>query len=183
MTLETLSTFAARMGWHRSSASRARDAGRLVMVDGKVDVDASLARLAETESRHDVTVRHAEARQQPAAQANQQAAQDADAEEEGATPSYQEAKARREHWNASLAELQYKRENGDLIPKEDVDFVLRDFGATLRTQLEGLADRLAPVVYPLQTLEDTHRAISEAAEEIGTEIAEQLHRRALEQAS
>lgn len=177
MTRETLAAFAARMGWHRSSAGRARDAGRLVMVDGKVDVDASLARLAETESRHDVTARHTEARQQPAAPASQQAAQGDEAEEEGVTPSYQEAKARKEHWNARLAELQFKRENGDLIPKEDVDFVLQDFGATLRTLLEGLADRLAPVVYPLQNLEDTHRAISEAAEEIGGEIAEQLRRR------
>lgn len=36
---------------------------------------------------------------------------------------------------------------GNLIANENVDFMLRDFGTTLSSHLENLADRLAPVVY------------------------------------
>ena len=45
---ETKADFARRMGWNRSSVTRFAKAGRLVVLDGLVDVAASLIRLAET---------------------------------------------------------------------------------------------------------------------------------------
>ena len=55
--------------------------------------------------------------------------------------------------------------------------VLNDFGATWRGLLENLPDRLAPQVYPLTTLEETHTAIVEASEELQREMAETMKRR------
>ena len=69
---------------------------------------------------------------------------------------------------------------GNLIAREDVEFALDDLGATLRSLMENLADRLAPVVHPLQTIEETHAALSEAAQDVLQTMHEQLARRAHE---
>jgi transcriptional regulator with XRE-family HTH domain len=52
-------------------------------------------------------------------------------------------------YQARLAELNYRQMTGELLPKADVDFCLRDVGTTLRVLIEGIADRLAPELAPL----------------------------------
>lgn len=60
MTVETKAEFARRLNWNRSTVTRAAQAGRLVLVGDRVDVEASLARLKATEGgRTDVAARHA----------------------------------------------------------------------------------------------------------------------------
>lgn len=167
--------FARHIGVAKSYVTALKQAGRLVMsADGKqVEVEASIALIAKTAdpNRDDVAQRHATQRETPAAPPP------AEHPSDKIGNSYQAARAVKEKYAALNAKLDYERNSGDLIPKVDVDFVLSDYGATLRGMMENLADRLAPVVYPLTTLEETHAALEEAATAILAEISEAMHRR------
>lgn len=50
MTTETKSAFARRLGVSASYVTELAQAGRLVLADGKVEVEASLARIDATKS-------------------------------------------------------------------------------------------------------------------------------------
>lgn len=168
--------FARHIGVAKSYVTALKQAGRLVMsADGKqVEVEASIDLIAKTAdpNRDDVAQRHAAQRETPAAPPAAEPATDKIGN------SYQAARAVKEKYAALNAKLEYEKNSGDLIPKADVDFVLSDYGATLRGMMENLADRLAPVVYPLTTLEETHAALEEAATSILAEISEAMRRRA-----
>jgi phage terminase Nu1 subunit (DNA packaging protein) len=187
MTTESQADFARRMGAHmgrevnRSTVKRWADAGRVVMVGGKVDVEASLAQLGGTQGgRQDVADRHAhEATEKATAGRNEPAAPHptADLSMEKARRVRAVAEARIKHAEAEIREMERDAAAGRLLDKEVVDFVLNDYSATLRSLLETFADRLAPVIYPLQSLDETHAALDEAAETILVEMAETMKRR------
>lgn len=175
MTTMNQVEFARHIGVAKSYVTALKKAGRLVMTDtGLVEVEASIALIAKTAdpNRDDVAQRHAAQRETPAAPPPA-----ADSAHDKIGNSYQAARAVKEKYAALNAKLDYEKNSGDLIPKADVDFVLNDYGATLRGMMENLADRLAPVVYPLTTLEDTHAALEEAATAILAEISDAMHRR------
>jgi phage terminase Nu1 subunit (DNA packaging protein) len=187
MTLEKQAAFAKRMTAHmgrevaRSTVSRWADAGRIVM-DGKlVNVEASLAQLNGTQgARQDVSDRHAqEAVEKTTAPivGGQGVQPTADLSMDKARRVRAVAEARIKHAQAEITEAERDEVVGRLIQKEVVDFVLNDYSATLRSLLETFADRIAPVIYPLQTLEETHAALDEAAESILVEMAETMKRR------
>lgn len=168
------SEFARMIGVAPSYVTKLGEQGRLVMTsDGKrVKVEESRALIEGTEgSRSDVAQRHAEGRNAPTGDAVPDASL-AQAKKVKAV-----AEARRLAALADQEEMNRDKQAGNLIVREDVDFVLNDYGATLRGLLENLADRLAPVVYPLKTLDETHAAISEAAEALQQEMAELMRRR------
>jgi hypothetical protein len=58
--IETKAQFARRMGWNKSSVTRGAEKGRVVLCDGMVDVDATLARLRETASKKPHHIAHVE---------------------------------------------------------------------------------------------------------------------------
>mgnify|MGYP001490782871 CR=1 FL=1 len=187
MTTETQADFARRMEGHmgravnRSTVKRWADAGRLVMVDGKVDVEASLALLSGTQAgRQDVTDRHAQeaAEKATAGRTAPDVPQPAaDLSMEKARRVRAVAEARIKAAEAEIREMERDRRAGNLIDKEVVDFVLNDFGATLRSLMENFASRIAPVVYPLTTLEETYAALDEAAESVLEAMADAMRRR------
>lgn len=198
MTHETRADFARRMGWNKSSVTRAAQDGRVVVEGGLVNVEASLEKinaLASPYAHHRAHAQQlAESRQQKITPAAVQAALRAMAPppEKPAEPlppgeSIEELNRRlkkaeadkREH-EAEMARMERETMAGNLIAREDVEFALDDFGATLRSLMDNLADRLAPVVHPLQTIEETHAAINEAAQDVLQTMHEQLARRAEE---
>ena len=198
MTHETRADFARRMGWNKSSVTRAAQDGRVVIENGLVNVDASLEKinaLASPYAHHRAHAQQlAESRQQKITPAAVHAALRAMAPppEKTAEPlpageSIEELNRRlkkadadkREH-EAEMARMERETMAGNLIAREDVEFALDDFGATLRSLMDNLADRLAPVVHPLQTIEETHAAINEAAQDVLQTMHEQLARRAEE---
>lgn len=193
--LETRADFARRMGWNRSSVTRAVKDGRVVLDGELVDVDASLAKinaLASPSAHHRAHAQQLveERRAKTAAAMHALAplpAAVADAVSVPAGESIEELNRRlkkaeadkREH-EADMARMERETMAGNLIAREDVEFALDDFGATLRSLMDNLADRLAPVVHPLQTIEETHAAINEAAQDVLQTMHEQLARRAME---
>lgn len=189
MTTETRADFARRMGWNRSSVTRAVRDGRVVLDGDLVDVEASLEKieaLAHPAPHHRAHVAQLEedraAKQAPAAQ---QAGTVVPTAENVAELNLRLKKADadiREH-QADIARMEREEKAGNLIARTDVEFALDDFGATLRSLMENLADRLAPVVHPLQTIEETHAALSEAAQDVLQTMHDRLAQRANERRS
>jgi len=178
----TLSEFAALMNVSPSHITKLKQQGRLVLDGKRVVVKASIRRIRETESgrRPDVKGRHAEHRGSELPLPTEGGEEAAPGGPEDPTPpvgsrAYWERKDREEI--ARMREMERRKMEGDLVDREAVDFVLNDYGATLRGLLERLADRLSPQVYPLTTLEETHAAISEAVEDLQREMAEAMKRR------
>ena len=202
MTTESKAAFARRMADHmgrevnRATVGRWADAGRIVMEGELVNVEASLQLLKGTQGgRADVSDRHAQeyadkiARQGAemainAAQtvANTQTPPPAEQSLDKARRIRAVAEARIKAPEAEMREMERDEMARKLIRIEILNFTLDDFGATLRSLMETLADRLAPVVFPLQSLEDTHAALNEAAENVLHEMFDKLKRRAEEHA-
>ena len=146
MTLENQNAYAKRHGWNRSTVTRFRDQGRLVMVDGLVDVEASDARLQETAdpAKTAVTARHAAERAQGIGQGGQDpenATKGHGAGEIG--ESYQKARAIKEKYLALQAKADYERSIGLLLPRAEVEQSLEDVVAFARSSLENLPHRVA----------------------------------------
>ena len=124
MTTATLSGFAKLIKVSRSYITTLRRNGRLVMAGRRVDVDASRKRIKETESgapQHTAARQHWE---------NERNAPDAPAPEAG--NGEQLIPNTRAYWDrraaaatAEMREIELAKMKGDLIPREDVDFVLR----------------------------------------------------------
>lgn len=165
----------------RSTVKRWADNGRIVMAGGMVDVEASLAQLNGTQGgRQDVADRHAHEadEKRTAATVGQNSAHPtADISMEKARRVRAVAEARIKHAEAEIREMERDTAAGRLLDKDVVNFVINDYSATLRSLMETFADRLAPVVYPLQSIDETHAALEEAAENILVEMAETMKRR------
>lgn len=173
VNLVSQAEFSRMIGVDRSHVTRLKQAGRLVMNGKRVDAAASIARIEATKdpNRDDVVARHAAARENTAPPT---------AKERTGGYDYQYSRAKKESFLADQAELEFKRAAGDLVQRQDFDFVLDDFGASLRARMEILAARLAPVVFPLTTLEETHAAIEEESESVLADLSDLMARRAEE---
>jgi hypothetical protein len=189
----TQAEFAARQGWHRSTVTRLKQAGRLVMQGARVDAAASLARIEETGGmRFDVAERHAAQRAQQAGQKTPAAPSAGLGEGEGqgaganapqapdAVPGERrsDAQARKESALADLAEMDVKQKRGELIPKPDVDAALRSFGASVRAKLDVLPDQLAPILVAVADLDEIHALLAEHCRGILSAVADDLGRAA-----
>lgn len=168
MTTLSQKAYADLKGWHRSTVTRLKQAGRLVLVDGLVDVEATDARLAgSTAGRDDVAERHAAERA-----AKVGAGETAPIRNEARA----DAQARKESALADLAEMEAAQKRGLLIPKEDVDAALKALGASVRARLDVLADQLAPVVAPVADLDETHAILAEHFRAVLAGISDDLAR-------
>ena len=112
MTTATQAEFARQMNWNRSSVTRAKNNGRLVMSGDLVDVEASLQRLEKTASRIDVAERHAadrEAKQTTPPTPPMPQAATTDKKDEEIGYSYQAARAVKERYAALQAKADYEQ--------------------------------------------------------------------------
>jgi hypothetical protein len=194
MTLESRAAFARRLGWNKSSVTRAAQDGRVVIENDLVDVEASMEKinaLASPYAHHRAHAqqlaeqRSAKAPTPSAVAAAMKALEPLPAGEsiEELNRRLKKAEADKREHEADMARMERETMAGNIIAREDVEFALDDFGATLRSLMENLADRLAPVVHPLQTIEETHAALAEAAQDVLQTMHEKLARRANERRS
>lgn len=189
----TQAEFAVRQGWHRSTVTRLKQAGRLVMQGGRVDAAASLVRIEETGGmRFDVAERHAAQRAQQEGQKTAVAppAGSGDGEGQGAgsiaAPApdavigerRSDAQARKEAALADKAEMEVQQMRGALIPKEDVDAALRAFGASVRAKLDVLPDQIAPLLAPVSDMDEIHALLAEHCRGILSAVADDMSRAA-----
>lgn len=157
---ETCARFAARLGVARSTVTRAKQAGRLVMHEsGNVLVEASLKRWHETKGgRDDVAARHAENRgaeipEAAEAEKNATAARktrNASATPDPETGTDQQAGTRASYKAASIKyendaiKLEIALRRGHRYPLTAIRHEALGIGGTLRASIERLIDQTAP---------------------------------------
>jgi hypothetical protein len=183
-TTETLAAFARRLGVDKGYVSRLRSDGRLVMTpDGKVDVEASLARLEKTRDprRDDVRARHAAARDAkrttpaPAAKVSPPDTAPAHAPAPAAAPPeppapagggnsaevFRAARVSKMHYEARRAVVRVARIQGRLAETATLRALAANDGATVRSMLENLADQAAPRFAPVREAAAAARILEE----------------------
>jgi phage terminase Nu1 subunit (DNA packaging protein) len=127
--------FARRLGVSRGTVTYWARRGRLVLTDdGRVDLEASIARLRRTERNMGAAIRWREYRERTGATG---------AEPLPETAAYQHWRGTRLHYEALSAELRYRRALGEMLDLGHVAYCLRDIGVSLRVLLEGIPDRIA----------------------------------------
>lgn len=111
------------------------------MQDGKVNVEASIQRIAETADPGKVGViaRHEKDRAQ-----KQQPMPVIDELNGKAGSGYQQARAVKEKYNALSAKIAYEKEIGTLLVADEVKFAVSDSDTIIRNRLESLPDTIAP---------------------------------------
>jgi len=183
--------FARAQGWNKSTVTRLKQAGRLVMVGGRVDVLASLARIEETGGmRDDVAERHATERAKKTAATGRETGGEGQrtGEAEKTAPATDpdpargetraDAQARKEAALADLAEMEVAQKRGELIPKDDVDTALRSLGASVRAKLDVLPDQLAPILVAVNDLDEIHALLAEHCRGVLSAVADEMKRAA-----
>lgn len=79
---------------------------------------------------------------------------------------------------AELANMEVDKQAGLLVERAEVDFVLADFGNTLRGLLEGLPDRLAPAISRHRgDVNAIHAELESTAADLLNQISEQMKRK------
>ena len=141
--------FARLLGISRSYITKLKADGRLVVTDdGLVDVELSRALITETAdpNRDDVATRWAAERTQKAAPA---AATESEIDEP-ASRTYADARARKEHAQADIAEMERDKQRGQLIERAAVEAAFEDVMTALRQSLEQQPHRVAPMLVGLE---------------------------------
>lgn len=153
----TQAELARRLKVSRASVSKAVKAGRIVADDdGLFDpVEAEMQWLSNT---------------RPSAKAKRKAG----------AGSYAEARARKEAALARMAELRLAQAEGDLIEREAVEYALDSVGATLRALMDSFPDRVAPLVFQRQTVDEIHSILTEAGDDVLRELSAEMERRGKE---
>ena len=194
--------FARRIGWNKSTVTRAKQAGRLVLTaDGQVDTDASIQRLRET-TKGRVDLSDYWAAQRAASAASTAAPADAPPSTAGASgslpppppapsaappsppgaPLDTDEIGRRTRYAQMLkaeAEARTKaREDllaqGQVIPRATVAKDLTDAVALILTALDGLPERYAPVLTGVADQAQMRAMLNDATDQIRAEVATRL---------
>lgn len=151
MSYLSKSEFAARQGWSKSYVSKLAKQERLVITDdGKVDVEATEALLAESAdpSKAAVAARHEENRVERDVRSQLQPVADTPAVQPAVQPTskgpdFQKARAHREYYLAQLAEAEFNKVQGNLVERKAVEDAAFAAGRMLRDLVFGLAPQLA----------------------------------------
>jgi len=141
---ESLAEFARRKGWHRSTATRRAQQGKLVLTeDGRVDVEASEARLTATSdpTKEGVRQRHARNRQSAGAGDTTKASPN-DTTYELLT----KHRAAAEYNRAELLRLELEEKEGRLVDADAVRKYAFGLARAARNALVHLRFRIDPLL-------------------------------------
>lgn len=156
MALVSQAEFARMQGCDKGHITRLKQADRLVMQDGKVDVEASRQRIAQTaDPSHGKGEVPASNNARPVG-------------------TYNEARARNEMAKAELAEMERDKMRGKLVDADEVRLFAADLAASFRGALEILPDRLAPELVPLNDTEAVRAVLVETFEQVLTDQADKI---------
>lgn len=164
--------FARTMGVNRSTVSRWREAGRLVMIGDQVDLEASRNMLARSSGgRDDVKSRLANEKAEEGANLPEAVKKELE--------SRASAQARKENALADLAEIERDQKRGSLVDKKEVEAVAADIMVLFRQLLENQAHRLAALLVG-KDIDATRALIKQDGNEIIASTWKELDRRVTE---
>jgi len=172
----TQKDFAESQGWSRSYVTQLKQADRLV-TEGegrklRVLVKESLGLIEKTKdpNRDDVSNRHA-------AERSGKPPKEPDAPEaEEAKHSFQRARAKKEHFLAKKAELEFEREQGTVCEIERVRLGGMDAGAHIRTSLENLRPHLSQLLASESDPVVIDSILADSFEQILNDMADNLQK-------
>ena len=172
-TLETQAQFARRLNKDRGHITRLKQRGHLVMRDGKVVVEDSLARLEALESplARDQANRDRLAAERAAAAAEGEPDSDDAQSLEAIGRKIKIAQAKRMEAEAAMADIERQRLEGSLAETRAVVAAATDMAVALRSALERLPDRYAPELAAAIEPHQAHALLSEAVELVLAELA------------
>ena len=193
MTRVTQAEFARMAGVNRSTVHRWIQNGRIEAdAHGLIDPDAAARMRDATES----PLPHHQARKaqfdeardgigQGGAEKTQHAGQEA---QRPATPDPMPAMEKLgaalklETWKlqkakAETANMELDKLAGALVERAEVDFVLHDFGQTLRALLESLPDRMAHECLRIRDAAELHKYLADTFADVLVEMSEHMKRR------
>jgi transcriptional regulator with XRE-family HTH domain len=166
--LVTQKAFADLIGVAKSYVTKLKQDGRLVMVDNKVDVEASKAMIEATkdENRDDVSkrwdgYRESDAQNEP--EVDQKAAE-----------AFGSSRAAKMYYDAQSAKLSFERESGKLVEVAEVKSIAALAGNALRQYLERLPDQLSPELSVESDERRIHAMLVERIEEALGQMATAL---------
>lgn len=152
--------FARKISVSEARVSQYKSAGRLVMAGRLVDVDASIARIAATDSRRlDVQAMLA-----VAASVETRAPT-------GAVMAGDSSRVTREHYQAEMARLDYQERAGELVSAEAVRLAQFNKARRVRDALESMRVRLAAQLAAETDIRRVDALLAVAVRAICTEIA------------
>lgn len=141
------SKFAEIIGVDRSYVTKLKKQDRLVVDDdGLIDVDASVQRIKDTAdpNRGDVVTRWKKERGDQALEVPQEIPPELTEDDSPEEHSYQRARAKKEHFLAERARVDYLRDIGELVPIADMRAAVADVVTAFRQTLEQLPHRTGP---------------------------------------
>jgi phage terminase Nu1 subunit (DNA packaging protein) len=171
MSLETQAAFARRIGKDRSHVTRLKQAGRLVMREGRIVVEDSLKLLADTESP---LPRDEANRARLAAERATEIEDRMDLTLAEAGRQHKIAQAQKMAHEAEIAGLERARLEGKLVAVEDVLAAGADISAAVAEALEGLPDRYAPELAGARDTAQVHALLAEAIEQVLGDLSRAL---------
>lgn len=178
--------FARIIGCAKSYITALKQAGRLVLDDsGKVLVDASQRRIAETADpvRDDVRARHARQRDENGAHSTVDRENDPkptgeDPDDEAGNHDFQAARAKKAYFDAEMARIEYEKRLGKLVEKQDVESAVADLVTAFRQAVENMphrvsAELVAKDIDAIRAIlkQEIHGALSDLEREITKAIA------------
>jgi hypothetical protein len=145
LTLLNQADFARQIGVKQNYITQLKNDGRLVMIDGMVDVDSSIQLISDTADPGKIgTVeRHAQEREQKI-NSMQAPTYDEMPRTGNAGSAYQQARAMKEKYLAMRSKLDYEKEVGLLLVASDVRLAIADGDAILCNRIESMIYMLAP---------------------------------------
>lgn len=160
----TQAGFARHCGYAKSYVTALKQAGRLVMEGGKVNLEASLLKIEQTKDpgRDDLIQKHFNARQG-------QAGGDVEL-----LDSYQSSRATKEKYLALQAKADYESSIGKLVEMADVRRGGAEIGIALRTSMENLEDKLPAELAPVTDPAAIHAILVEHHESVLQALSNQL---------
>ena len=165
MTLTQLE-FARSQGWQHSYITELKNKGLLVMQGGKVHKEKTLKKLARFASPDHEGVRRRHAKTRAARGAQQQ-----QTKTNGGVSPYLRAKIDREQIRAKSAEIDYRRQIGELIEVAQVNSMFFSQARVARNALMSLADKLAPLLAIESDTAKCHQIIADAVRELCEDIS------------
>ena len=176
MSEELLSVrgYARLRGVTHVAVLKAIQAGRITLVDGKIDrkrADAEWKTNTDPAQQRTKHRRKAPDKAQTNGHDAPEAAPNGAQQVPSDTASYAASRAQREIYLARLAELEYEVKKGKLVDADDVRARIFKIARTARDLLLGVPDRLAPRLAGVSDQREIHRLLSEEVARVCNEIS------------
>lgn len=102
------------------------------------------------------------------------AAEKPEGQSEAVLKDYQNAKALNEKYKALKCKLEYELLNGTMVNADEARLFAADLGATVRSSLEALPDRLAPELVSMPDMESIRAVLVESFEQVLNDLADKI---------